>query len=88
MDIKKEFPYEEIRKEPDGDYFDTEEELEAQGFAPEQIWAVMFNDDMYNDSEWICYGPPHHYVNVIGYIATQERHDHDTYYFEEIVVDA
>jgi hypothetical protein len=37
-----------------------------------------------NGERWLymTYGPPGHFVNVIGYIATAEHHDNDTYYQE------
>ena len=67
------FPYEEIRK-PSGDYFDSWKDAKDAGYDDDQIWSVTECDD------WISWGPPHHYVNHIGHVATKERHDGDTYY--------
>ena len=46
------------------------------GFDDDQIWSITECEDTFS------YGPPHHYVNHIGHIATQERHDFETYYEE------
>jgi len=70
-----EFPFEEIRR-PDGNYFTSWEDARIDGHDDDQIWSVTETDGTY------CYGPPHHYVNHIGHIATAERHDGDTYYEE------
>jgi hypothetical protein len=71
------FPFEETRH-PSGDLFDTMEEARAAGFDDDQIWSVVSGDD---EDVWV-YGPPHHYINRLGFVATQERHDNDTYYEE------
>ncbi len=75
------FPFDEIRKGPhdtvtnDGDYFDSvTEAMDITGLPENHIWCVMDNDGV------ITYGPSHHYVNRIGYIATHKPHDGDTYY--------
>ena len=73
----KEFPYDEIRKQ-NGDYFDSWQDAKDHGYEDNQIWSVTVHDDTY------CYGPPHHYVNHIGHIATKEIHDGKTYYEEEL----
>ena len=75
-----EFPFTEL-KTPTGDYYDNRIEMERAGFVESQMWSVTDadNDD---GSEYLCYGPVHHYVNLIGYIATAEHHDGDTYYIE------
>jgi hypothetical protein len=54
--------------------------LEAMdaGYADTQIWSITESDE----GSW-CYGPPYHYVNLIGFIATMAHHDGDTYYIEE-----
>lgn len=72
----QEFPYEEVRR-PSGDYFDTALEAAKAGYGRDQIWSVAEEDDV------ITYGPAHHWVNVIGYIATKETHDCETYYIED-----
>jgi len=69
------FPYAEIRKR-NGDYFDTSLEAEQAGYAETQIWSVTKSDGPYT------YGPSFHYINVLGFIATKEHHDNDTYYHE------
>jgi len=74
---EQEFPYEEIRKEPDGDFFDSIEEAKALGFAESQIWSVTECDNSF------AYGPSHHWVNLLGYVATVEHHDGKTYFIEE-----
>lgn len=78
--IKGDFPYEEIRQ-PDGNYFTDWQAAKNAGFNDNQIWSVTEaeGDD---GSEWIITGPPHHFVNHIGHIATLERHDNNTYYEE------
>ena len=78
--IQGDFPYEEIRR-PDEDYFQSWQEAKDAGYDDDQIWSVTTaeGDD---GSEWIITGPPHHYVNHIGHIATLERHDNNTYYEE------
>lgn len=70
------FPYEEIRK-PSGDYFNSWQEAKDAGFDDDQIWSLVESEGTYT------YGPPHHYVNHVGHIATHERHDGETYYHEE-----
>ena len=73
----EEFPFEEIRQES-GDYFDSIDQAKAAGYPLEQIWSICDHDGC-----WTA-GPPHHWVNLLGYIATKEVHDHNTYYFENI----
>jgi len=71
----EDFPFEEIRDE-NGDYFSSAWQPLKLGYKITQIWSVAEHD-----GTW-CYGPPFHVVNVIGYIATTERHDNETYYEE------
>ena len=73
--LSVEFPFAEIRT-AHGDYFPTVESAEAAGFTRDQIWSVCECDGVF------CYGPSHHYVNVLGFIATAEKHDGNTYYEE------
>ena len=74
----EDFPFEEIRKES-GDYFDSAQEaMDATGLGLDHIWSVVCEDDTY------CYGPSHHYVNLIGFVATKEAHDGETYYEETL----
>jgi len=75
-----EFPFTEL-KTPTGDYYDNRIEMERAGFVESQMWSVTDADDD-DGSEYLCYGPVHHYVNLLGYIATAEHHDGDTYYIE------
>ena len=70
------FPFEEIRDE-NGDFFANHKAAQKAGYDDDQIWSVVESDGTYT------YGPPHHYVNLIGHIATIERHDGDTYYHDE-----
>lgn len=79
-DIFGQFPYEEIRK-PNGDYFDSWKEAKDAGYDDDQIWSITEGEGD-DGSEWYITGPPHHYVNHLGHIATKERHDHNTYYHE------
>ena len=80
----KEFPFEEIRNEA-GDYFRTINALLDLGFETNQIWSVNFTD---GDDPAIygtyTYGPSYHSVDLLGYIATKESHDNNTYYNERI----
>ena len=76
----EEFPFEEIRTET-GDYFGSAAAAELRGYSPNQIWSVTECDN-----EW-CYGPPHPWLNLIGYVATKEKHDHNTYYIERVFDD-
>jgi hypothetical protein len=73
---KTEFPFEEI-KDVNGDYFTSVTHALEHGFDENQVWSVVIEDDV-----WV-YGPSHHYINLIGYIATEEHHDGDTYYEEQ-----
>ena len=84
--VETEFPFDEIRQEEDGDMFDTAAEaMRFTGYDEYHIWSVTEADEEeYNGERWQyrLYGPLHHFVNVLGFIATKERHDGDTY-FEE-----
>jgi hypothetical protein len=73
--VPAEFPFEEIRR-ADGNYFDSWQQAAEEGFPDNQIWSVTSGENS------ICYGPPHHYVNHIGHIATAEKHNGNTYYEE------
>lgn len=73
---EQEFPFEEIRKDS-GDFFDSIEEAKAAGFEESQIWSVTECEDTFT------YGPSRHWVNLLGYVATVEHHDDNTYFFEE-----
>ena len=83
--IEGDFPFQEIRDEVvggNGDYFDSWADAKKAGFDDDQIWSVTHGDeDVYS------YGPPHHYVNLVGFIATNERHDGATYYIEDVSLD-
>lgn len=73
---EEEFPFEEIRTKT-GDLFGTKAELLDLGYSENQIWTVADHDGAWT------HGPAFHYVNVLGYIATNEAHDGDTYYIDE-----
>jgi len=81
-EIYAEFPFNELRT-PTGDYYDNKTQLERAGFEESQMWSVVEGEGE-DGSEVLCYGPVHHYVNLLGYIGTAEHHDGDTYYFETI----
>lgn len=72
----QDFPYTAIM-DTTGRYFTTVESAVEAGHDPDQIWSVV-----QCDGAW-TYGPPRHVVNLMGYIATVERHDGETYYHEE-----
>ena len=74
------FPFPEL-KTPTGDYYDNRSEMERAGFQESQMWSVVEADST-DGSEYLVYGPVHHYVNLLGYICTAEHHDGDTYYYE------
>ena len=71
--IKAEFPFDEY-KETFGDYFDSKYDVMRAGWDEDQVWSVVVED------EYVCYGPADHWINVLGYVATKERHDGNTYY--------
>lgn len=73
----EDFPYEDIRQK-DGNLFDTLDQAKGAGYAENQIWSVVVDDD---SNTW-TYGPAHHYINRMGFVATVETHDGDTYYHE------
>lgn len=78
----EEFPFEEI-KTKSGDYFSTPQEAMNAGHSAYQVWSVSEGDE----EDTFTYGPHMHYVNNIGYIATKEHHDYNTYYEVSIRVD-
>lgn len=81
---EEEFPYKEIR-DKDGNYWLSWKEVKKAGFSDNQIWSVTeYSED---DEATITYGPPRHYVNLLGYTATEERHDDNTYYHETHILD-
>ena len=74
---EQEFPFDEIRDQH-GDYFSTVADAKKHsGYDESHIWSVTECEGAWS------YGPSHHYVNLIGYIATHESHDGNTYYEEE-----
>ena len=79
-ELKQDFPFEEIRQK-DGNYFNTAQQAQKAGYALNQIWSVIESDNTWT------YGPSHHYINVVGYIATKEKHDGETYYTETVELD-
>ena len=84
------FPFEQIRDDgtPEGDYFHRPQDIRKLGYAESQIWSIVECDDEFReDGQRISvyvYGPSEHYVNVIGYMATKEHHDGNTYYEETL----
>jgi hypothetical protein len=81
MDHYCDFPFEEHRTKTDSDLFDSVQEALDAGWLTTQIWSVVVCDDDDEPITW-TYGPNHHWVNVMGFTATQEHHDGDTYYHE------
>lgn len=75
--IKGDFPFNEIRDES-GDYFSSKHEAFKAGHKPNQIWSIVEGESAF------VYGPAYHLINVIGYIATDESHDGNTYYEEKL----
>lgn len=70
------FPF-EIIKSPNEDYFANVAEAQAAGFELNQIWSVVEVDNTFT------YGPAGHIFDVLGFIATKEKHDGETYYTED-----
>ena len=77
---KEDFPFDEIRDE-NGDYFDTAQDVMNAGHSITQVWSVS------EEAGVFTYGPHHHYINVIGFVATREHHDGETYYEYEVYTD-
>ena len=74
---EQEFPFDEIRDQH-GDYFSNVADAKKHsGYDESHIWSVTECEGAWS------YGPSHHYINLIGYIATHESHDGNTYYEEE-----
>ena len=73
----QEFPFGEIRDQ-NGDYFNTAQDVMNAGHSITQVWSVS------SEGDYFTYGPHHHYINVIGFIATKEHHDGETYYEERV----
>ena len=74
--FKEDFPFDEVR-DPDGNYFDSIEDAKKHtGLSEEHIWSVV----EFDEGDGLSYGPSHHYVNLIGYTVTEEKHDGETYY--------
>ena len=65
-----EFPYTEIR-DAGGDLFPTYADALRAGFDASQIWAIM-TGELGSFCWTYCAGP--HFVDVLGYVATTERH--------------
>ena len=78
--LETEFPYAEIR-DNSGGFFQRIEHAVRAGYDLNQIWSGTEEDGLYT------YGPAHHFVNLIGYVATKEAHDGSTYYCEPMDVD-
>tara|TARA_R110002033_G_scaffold38659_2_gene78143 strand:- start:187 stop:522 length:336 start_codon:yes stop_codon:yes gene_type:complete len=88
---KQEFPFDEVsRMDEDGDYGDyanNQQELRDRGYAESQIWSVVeadCDDDDLDCHSVFIYGPSHHFCNKIGYMATKEHHDGNTYYEDKL----
>ena len=80
--FQQDFPFDEIRHKT-GDYFRSIGEAIKAGYQESQIWSVAIADgEGPNGEDVFTYGPSFHYVNVMGYVATKEHHDDNTYYEE------
>ena len=79
--IKKDFPFKEIRKKS-GDFFHTLEEVKALGYTEDQIWSVLIAEN--NEGYTYSYGPCDYLLSLLGYVATKEKHDGNTYYEETV----
>ena len=79
--IKEDFPFEEIRTKS-GDFFHTLEEVKALGYTEDQIWSVVIADT--DEGYTYSYGPCEHWIGRLGYVATKEKHDGNTYYEETV----
>lgn len=85
MTHEQDFPHAEIRDSA-GDYWPTVDACLAAGHALSQVWSVAVTDLDDDATEW-CYGPAHHYADVIGYTVTAEHHDGETYYVQVCELD-
>ena len=79
--MKKDFPFKEIRKKS-GDFFHTLEEVKALGYTEDQIWSVLIAEN--NEGYTYSYGPCDYLLSRLGYVATKEKHDGNTYYEETV----
>lgn len=75
---RTDFPFNEL-KMPTGDYYDNRNQMERAGFLVTQMWSVV-DENSEDGAEYLIYGPVDHYVNLLGYVATAEHHDENTYY--------
>ena len=82
---ESDFPYAEVRDSA-GDYWPTIDACLAAGYERSQVWSVTVADCDDDSTVW-CYGPAHHYVDLIGYVVTAEHHDGETYYVETCDLD-
>ena len=60
------------------DRYGSWKEAKEDKWDDRQIWSIVSGDDL---DVW-TYGPPHHFVNDVDFIATTEFHDNETYYEE------
>lgn len=77
----QDFPFDEVRDDVIGglgDYFKSIKDAQSAGFDLSQIWSVIETDGVYS------YGPSHHFVNLLGYVCTKEKHDGATYYIYDV----
>ena len=69
-----EFPFEEIAR------FDSWREASDAGYPDDQIWSVTEGESEMWEFGVFCYGPAKHYVNLLYFVVTAEKHDGHTYY--------
>lgn len=74
------FPYDPIHKD-DGNFFNSVRDLIKEGYAKEQIWAVIINDD-YNSVTYT--NDLRSVVNVLGYVASKQHVDKPEHHTEKI----
>ena len=82
VEPSEEFPYEEIRR-ADGNYFDSWSEVSDAGYSYRQTWCITSSDS--EQGTWFCYDNAPHFVNVLGFIATNE-HAKPGEYYEELLL--
>ena len=73
-----EFPFEEIAR------FDSWREASDAGYPDDQIWSVTEGESEMWEFGVFCYGPAKHYVNLLYFVVTAEKHDGHTYYEDRV----
>ena len=55
---------------------------EVNSGSEDQIWSVVIADT--DEGYTYSYGPCEHWIGRLGYVATKEKHDGNTYYEETV----